>query len=110
MRHPDKIYLFFENQQWTYQQFNARVNQAANGFLKLGIRKGDRVCIMLPNSPEFLFAWLGLNKIGGIMVPINTGFKAPETQYIVDHCETKGFITYPETLDVVFSVREKAQP
>jgi crotonobetaine/carnitine-CoA ligase len=108
MVHPHKVYLFFENQQWTYQQFNARVNQAANGFLKLGIRKGDRVCIMLPNSAEFLFAWLGLNKIGGIMVPINTGFKAPETQYIVDHCETKGFITYSEALDVVFSVREKS--
>jgi crotonobetaine/carnitine-CoA ligase len=108
LRHPDKIYLFFEDQQWTYQQFDARVNQAANGFLELGIRKGDRVCLMLPNSPEFLYAWLGLNKIGGIMVPINTVFKVPETQYIVDHCEAKGIIAYPETLDVASSVREKS--
>ncbi len=105
---PDKIYLFFENQQLTYKQFNARVNQAANGFLQLGIHKGDCVCIMLHNSPEFLFAWLGLNKIGGVMVPINTAFKAPEIQYIVDHCEAKGFVTCPETLDVVLSVSQKS--
>ena len=108
LRLPDKTYLFFDNQEWNYRQFDERVNQAANGFLELGIRKGDRVCIMLPNSPEFLFAWLGLNKIGAIMVPINIGFKSPETQYIVDHCETKGFITYPETLEVALSVREKS--
>lgn len=107
-RHPDKVYLHFEDQQWTYQQFNERVNQAANGFLKLDIHKGDRVCLMLPNCSEFLFSWLGLNKIGGIMVPINTGFKVPETQYIVEHCEAKGIVASSETLDVALSVGEKS--
>jgi crotonobetaine/carnitine-CoA ligase len=108
LRHPDKVYLYFEDQQWTYQQFDDRVNQAANAFLKLGIRKGDRVCLMLPNSPEFLFAWLGLNKIGGIMVPINTAFKVPETQYIVEHCEAKGIVAHSETLGVVLTIKEKS--
>jgi carnitine-CoA ligase len=107
LRTEAKTYLLFEDQAWTYRQFDDRVNQAANGFMELGIRKGDRVCLMLPNCPEFLFAWLGLNKIGGIMVPINTFFKVPETRYIVDHCGAKGMITSPETLEVVLSVREK---
>ena len=105
---PDKIYLFFEDQKWTFKQFNDRVNQAANAFLELGVLKGDRVCLMLPNCPEFLFAWFGLNKIGGVMVPINTSFKTPEALYIVDHCEAQGIIVCPETSDVVLSVREKS--
>jgi len=102
---PDKVFLFYEGQQWTYKAFDDRINQCANAFLQLGISQGDCVCIMLPNSPDFLVAWLGLNKIGAIMVPINTGFKGPEAQYIVDHCEAKGIIVAPGTLDVALSVR-----
>lgn len=107
-RHPEKKFLFFEDEEWTYRQFDERVNQAANGFRELGIRKGDRVCLMLPNGPEFLFAWLGLNKIGGIMVPINTGFKVPETQYIVDHCGTTGLIAGADTFEVARSVQKRS--
>ncbi len=83
LHHPDTIYLNYEDQRWTYKQFDDRVNQAANAFLSLGVCKGDRVCLMLSNSPEFLFSWFGLNKIGGIMVPINMAFKVPESLYIV---------------------------
>jgi crotonobetaine/carnitine-CoA ligase len=106
--HPDKEYLYFEDHYWTYRKFNERVNQAANTFLALGLHKGDRVCLMLPNSPEFLFSWLGLNKIGGVMVPINTAFKVPEALYIVEHCEAKGIIAHSETQPIALSVKEKS--
>jgi crotonobetaine/carnitine-CoA ligase len=105
---PDKVYLVFEDQEWTYRQFDQHVNQAANAFLELRIHKGDRVCIMLNNSPEFLFSWFGLNKIGGIMVPINTSFKATEAHYIVEHCEAKGIVVSAETLDVALSLQERS--
>ena len=107
-KYPDKVYLTFEDRWWTYQQFNDRVNQAANAFLELGIQKGDRVCLMLLNSPEFLFSWFGLNKMGGIMVPINTAFKVPETLYIVEHCGAKGIIAQSETQPTALSVQEKS--
>ena len=107
-QNPEKIYLFFEDQKWTYQKFDDRVNQAANAFLELGVLKGDRVCLMAPNSPEFLFSWFGLNKIGGIMVPINTSFKTSETQYIVEHCEARGIIVCSETSDVALPVCKKS--
>jgi crotonobetaine/carnitine-CoA ligase len=63
---------------------------------------------MLSNSPEFLFSWFGLNKIGGIMVPINTAFKVPESLYIVEHCEAKGMIANLEAQSVALSVQEKS--
>src|SRR6478672_935903 len=56
---------------------------------------------MLPNRPEFLYAWLGLNKIGASMVPINTAFRSREAQYVVDHSEARCLLAdgrYLETL------------
>src|ERR671937_213226 len=100
-RSPDKVYLVCGDQEVTYRNFDRRINRTANGFLRLGIRKGERVALMLPNRPEFLYAWLGLNKIGASMVPINTAFKAREAQYVIDHSESRFLLSdarYLETL------------
>ena len=72
-QHPDKAFLIFEDQV-IYADFDTTVNRVANGFLRLGISAGDRVCVMLANCPEFLYAWFGLMKIGAILVPINSAF------------------------------------
>lgn len=106
---PDPVYLYFEDEQWTFREFHDRLNQAANAFLELGIGRGDRVCLMLPNGPEFLWAWWGLNKIGAIMVPINTGFKLPETLYIVEHCEAKGIVAQTENLAIALAAIEESR-
>lgn len=71
-QHPEKAFLIFEDQVTSYADFDTTVNRVARGFLRLGIRAGDRVCVMLSNCPEFLYAWFGLMKIGAILVPINS--------------------------------------
>src|SRR6266581_586954 len=86
---PEKVYLICGDLEVTYAELNRQINRAANGLLKLGVRKGDRVALLLPNRPEFLYAWLGLNKIGASMVPINTAFKSREAQYVIDHSESR---------------------
>jgi len=103
-----KEYLFCGDGIWTYRQFDERVNQAANSFLEIGIKLGERVGLMLRNSPEFLFAWLGLNKIGAVMVPINTAFKEPEVSYIINHCSATGLIVSQETYEVADEVKKKS--
>lgn len=100
-RSPDKVYLVFEDQAVTYRELDRRVNRAANAFLRLGLRKGERVALMLPNRPEFLYVWLGLNKTGGSMVPINTAFRAREAQYVIDHSEARFFVVDAPYLEVV---------
>ncbi len=62
----------------TYAEFDARVNRAAEMWQAQGVAKGDRVAFMVENSAEFLTAWLGLAKIGAILVGLNTRWKAPE--------------------------------
>jgi len=82
-QHPDKAFLIFEDQITSYADFDTTVNRVANRFLRLGISAGDRVCVMLSNCPEFLYAWFGLMKIGAILVPINSAFRLIQKRSIL---------------------------
>lgn len=75
---PDRPFLIWQDQPQTYREFGERVDRAANAWWTLGVRKGDRVLFMVDNSPEFLHAWLGLAKIGGILSAVNTGYTIEE--------------------------------
>lgn len=104
-KNPSKTFLYFQDQEITYGDFNSNINGVANGLLQLGVQKGDRVCLMLPNCPEFLYSWFGLHKTGAIMVPINIAFKGQETRYILNHSEANTVIVDPLFLDVIRSIR-----
>lgn len=103
---PHKTYLYFKDQEIIYRQFDRNVNRVSNAVLKLGIRKGDRFCIMMRNCPEFLYTWFGLNKIGAIMVPINAEFREKEAHYIIAHSEARAVLASTETLPVVRNIRK----
>lgn len=103
-KNPEKIFLYYEDEEVSYREFDARINQAANGFLEKGIKKGDKVCLWLPNIPQFLYSWLGLSKIGGVMVPINTRFRAKEAQYVVNHSEAVGMVVHQSFLQIVLEI------
>ncbi|MCL5264657.1 MAG: ATP-dependent acyl-CoA ligase [Chloroflexi bacterium] len=104
---PEKTYLHFRDVEVTYRDFDNTINRAANAFLTLGIRKGDRVALLLPNSPEFLYTWLGLNKIGASMVPINVAFKGREVEYILNHSEAKMLVADADHLAVMVQIKAR---
>ena len=109
--HPDKTFLIYEDEEerahsYTYQQFDGMVNRTANGLLRLGIRKGDKVNLHLTNCPEFLFFWFAIGKIGAVMVPTNPLSPADELRYPVDHSESVVSVTQPDLLATVQAVRE----
>jgi crotonobetaine/carnitine-CoA ligase len=109
-KYPEKVFLYFEEEEITYRDFNLTVNRVANGFKKLGIKKGDRVAIMLPNSPDFLYAWMGLSKIGAIEVPINIAFTEAEVKYILQHSETSGIVIHQGCYPTLKMIEEKGLP
>ena len=74
-QHPNHVVFQFRDEPITFEQLNHNINKAANGFTAMGIKHGDKVALMLPNSAEFLYAWFGLNKIGAVEVPINVALK-----------------------------------
>jgi carnitine-CoA ligase len=95
----DKIFLRFKDQNISYNEINRYTNRCANAFKNLGIGKGDKVSIMLPNCPEFLYLWFGLAKCGAVEVPVNTSYKGEFLRHIVDQSDSKIFVISHEFLD-----------
>lgn len=99
-RNADQPYLIWEDETQTYEEFNSRVDAAANLWHEAGVRKGDRVSFMVDNSPDFLHAWLGLAKLGATLVAVNTGFRLAEASYLVAHSESRFALVDPRHSDL----------
>ncbi|MBN2322511.1 MAG: AMP-binding protein [Spirochaetes bacterium] len=87
-----KAALVFEGKTITFAQLNESVNKLANGLLGLGVKKGDRVAIMLPNIPEFVYSFYALQKLGAVAVPFNTMYKGREVIHILNDSGAKAII------------------
>lgn len=98
---PQKFYLYFAEEEITYQQLLAGVDSVANQLLALDTRKGDRIGLFLRNSPEFLYAWFAINKIGAVLVSINPSLKVEETAFILTDSGCQGIIAENDTLNLV---------
>jgi len=95
---PDREFLIFEDRQgnvenYTYREFDAWVNQVANGLLADGVQRDEKVVVHLPNSPAFLASWFALAKIGAVMVPSNTANSAGEMEYLLNFSDATTLIT-----------------
>ena len=99
-RNPDKVFLQIAGQQITYGELNSRVRQAATMFASLGIQRGDRVCLFLPNVPEFHYCWFGLSLLGAISVPVNVAYKRDEAAYIFDNAGASAVVSHRTLLEV----------
>ena len=109
-KYSNKIFLYFDDQKITYRDLDLTVNRVANAFRRMGIKKGDRVAMMLPNCPEFLYTWMGLNKIGAVEVPINIGFTGKEVSYILQHSEALGLVIHQDYYPILEKVRREEVP
>ncbi len=71
VRVPERRALVCDEQEMTYREFNARVNQTVHGFPKCGITGGDRVALLLYNSVELAVLLMGLARAGIVGIPLN---------------------------------------
>ena len=93
-RNPDKAFVEIAGTVLTYREFHDRARQTAGMFQELGIGRGDRVCLLLPNGPEFLYCWFGLALLGAISVPVNTAYKRDETAFILQDAAAKAIVAH----------------
>lgn len=74
--HPDRVYAVFEDgTRWTYAEILAEAERVAAGLYGLGARPGDMVVSWLPNGPDALRVWFGVNLMGCTLVPLNTAYR-----------------------------------
>ena len=79
--YPDAVATIFFNAKRTYKSISDDAWRFANGLRKLGVKKGDRVAIHLPNTPQFVVAFFGALRAGATVVPCNPLYTAPELHH-----------------------------
>ena len=67
--YPNQTAILFQGRELKYRQLKRRVDSLANALARLGLQKGDRVCLYLPNCPEFILSYWAVLKAGGVVVP-----------------------------------------
>ena len=73
---PEADAVVFRDQHLTYAMLRARVDEFARALLAVGVTRGDRVAVLLPNRPEWVIAALAIARIGGVVTAIST-FSTP---------------------------------
>ena len=105
LQNPDKPYVFFKDKTVTYGELDLLSNKVANTLISLGVRKGDRVSIMLPNNLEFLYIMFGCFKLGAVIVPLNTALSTDEVKYVINHSESVVLLTDSQFISRIHSIR-----
>lgn len=91
-RYPEKTALIYNDLHISYQELNKRVNILANSFIKLGIRKGDRIAYLFPSGHKIVELYYAIQKIGAVAVPLNHRLVGTEIKYLIDAAECKAFV------------------
>jgi len=97
--HPDKPLCYIADQTFSYAEVDEISGRIAASLRNLGVRRGDRVAVQLPNLPQFLFAYFGILKAGAVMVPLNPLLRAPETRYALADSDSRLLITFETSAD-----------
>jgi len=104
-RNPEQTALIFRDKPISYGQLLGAVSGVAKGFKELGVEKGDRVAILLPNVPQFVMAYYACQALGAIAVPANPLLKPDELRYIYNDAGVKLAVTIPLLADVLRAVK-----
>ena len=92
-RHAARIALLCGEQALTYAELAAKVSRAANALRALGVQPGDRVLLLLRDTPEFAAAWLGAVRAGAVAIGLNTKLTEDEYRYMIADSGARLLIT-----------------
>ena len=107
----DRLALIYESeagmtQRYTFRDLKRLSNQLANGLKAMGIGRGDRMGILLPQRPETAISHIGIYKLGGIAIPLFTLFGTDALAYRLENSQASGVITDAANLPKILSIRD----
>lgn len=91
-------FLYFGEKRYSNFETKRHAGQIASGLKNLGIQKGDRVLVCMPNCPEVLFSYQGITRIGAVIVPVMYLLHAHEIEFIIKNSKAKAIITSSVTM------------
>lgn len=115
--YKQKDFLIFNDSRYSYEEIGKLVETASDNLISRGVRKGDRIALILPNIPQFVIAYFAILRVGGIVVAMNPNYKKPEFQHIFKDIQPSGIIclyhqiglireiTVDQALNFIFAVK-----
>ena len=98
--HGDWTHIVYQDERYQFNDTLRITSQLANTLqTKFNIQKGDRVAFSMRNYPEWMFCYMAITSIGGVVVPLNSWWKGDEIEYGLSNSEAKLFIGDEERLD-----------
>ncbi|MCX7635534.1 MAG: AMP-binding protein, partial [Syntrophales bacterium] len=91
-RWGNNTFIVHEQARMTYNEFRDAVQKLAAALSGMGVERGDKVAIMLPNCPEFVISYFAALRLGAVAVTINVLSTAYELQHLMNDCEAKVLI------------------
>ena len=76
--------LLSDSERLTYSALAERSNQYARWALDQGLAKGEAVCLLMPNRPEYMAIWLGITRVGGVVALLNTNLTGPSLAHSIN--------------------------
>jgi fatty-acyl-CoA synthase len=101
-RYPEHTAIIFQNQQYTYREFQAVVDSFALALFDLGLTRGDKLGLLLPDWPEYSIALYACAKMGVVVSPMNPIYRRMEVLTVLNHLEAKALIIPEEWRDFRF--------
>ncbi len=105
--YPDLVALVFFGNEITFRELHDKVDRMAAALSGLGVQKGDRVALMLPNCPQYVYAFYACMKIGAVVVQVNPLYTPAETEFILNDSEAKVFIGADAVFGSFHAVRDR---
>ena len=90
---------------FSYAEFLERCDRWSNALQKLGVKQGDRVAYIAPNTHSHLEGYYAVPQIGAVLVPINYRLQSSDFEYILNHCGAKIVCAHPDYMDAVDEIR-----
>jgi fatty-acyl-CoA synthase len=99
-REPDRPSLISDIEAFTYRTLAERINRYARWALSAGIRKGDTVCLLMSSRPDYLAAWLGITRVGGVVALINTRLVGASLSHCINVADAGHIVLAADLVDV----------
>lgn len=108
-KYPDKPVTIFKGARISYQEMDQITDRLAAGLASLGVKKGDRVGIFMPNSPQFVMAFFGALKIGAVVVATNPLYSAREIEHQLNDAGVEVMLVMSNFYNIIKKVQPKTR-
>jgi len=93
-----KVCLYFQDRSWTYGETVKLSNRTGNALRELGIEMEDRVLIVLPDCPEFVWTWFGAARVGAVITMVNPLLPASDYTYYLEYTRARVAVIHESQL------------